>query len=65
LKVVEKEIPLADLLNKKFDELLVSNTTMGVMPVSKIDETVYEVGAKTKELIKAFKDYCAQSEHWI
>jgi branched-subunit amino acid aminotransferase/4-amino-4-deoxychorismate lyase len=65
LKVVEKEIPLADLLNKKFDELLVSNTTMGVMPVSKINETVYAVGAKTKELIKAFKDYCAQSEHWI
>jgi branched-subunit amino acid aminotransferase/4-amino-4-deoxychorismate lyase len=65
LNVAEKEIMLRDLLDKKFDEVFVSNTSMGVMPVSKIDETVYEVGPKTKALIKAFKDYCAAGEHWV
>ncbi len=65
LKVVEKEIPLDDLLNKKFDEALISNTTMGVIPVNKIDGAEYAVGPKTKALIKAFKDYCAKSEHWV
>ncbi len=65
LKVVEKNIPLVDLLDKKFDEVFVSNTTMGVMPVNKIDDAEYAVGAKTKALEKAFKGYCAESRHWV
>jgi branched-subunit amino acid aminotransferase/4-amino-4-deoxychorismate lyase len=65
LRVVEREILLRDLLGKRFDEVLVSNTTIGVMPVSRIDDVAFPVGAKTKALMKAFKDYCSRDEHWV
>ena len=65
LAVKEKNISLADLLSRKFDEVFVSNTTMGVMPVSSIDGVAYAVGAKTKALEKAFKNYCAEPRHWV
>jgi branched-chain amino acid aminotransferase len=55
MKVKEEDISLNEL--SEYDECFISATTMKIMPVSQIDEIGFEVGAKTKELMKLFKEY--------
>ena len=38
------------------DEVFLTNTSMEVMPVSRIDETLFKVGPVTRELMDAYKD---------
>lgn len=65
LDAVERDIPLADVLGKKFGEIFVSNASMGVMPVSRMDSAGYAVGGKTRALMKAFREYCGRPERWV
>jgi len=55
-KIKEKDISLDDL--EKYDEFFITSTSMGVMPVSQIDdmkiETTFE---KTKIILKLYKEY--------
>ncbi|MBI2654106.1 aminotransferase class IV [Candidatus Woesearchaeota archaeon] len=57
MKVKEEDIPLSKI--KNYDEHFISGTTIKIMPVSQIDDTVLRkgVGEKVKMLQKMFKEY--------
>jgi branched-subunit amino acid aminotransferase/4-amino-4-deoxychorismate lyase len=58
MKVREEDIPLGRI--KEYDEFFISGTTMNIMPVAQIDDTILrkDAGEKTKELQKIFKEFC-------
>ena len=56
MKIKEANISLDKIFD--YDECFISATTMKIMPVCQIDEIKFEVGEKTKELMKLFKRHC-------
>lgn len=57
MKVTEEDIPFDKI--KDYDECFITGTTLKVMPITKIDDTVIgkKAGEKTKQLQKIFKEH--------
>ena len=55
-KIKEMEISLDDI--KNYDEVFISSTSMNVMPIRQIDDTIFETNFEKTHLIeKLFKEY--------